>query len=141
MAKMIQGNNPQINGDYDIVGFLTVWEKEKENPFLFYLIYEEEEKIVGYLLYTQIYERMEIEQFFVHRDFQNKGIGTVLLEHLIQIAKQNQIENITLEVREDNQNAIHLYQKMGFQKVAKRDHYYQGMNGILMEKKLVFNKC
>ena len=134
MAKIIQGNHPQITVENDTVEFLTLWKKEQQNPFCFYLLYQEDEKIVGYLLYSQIYERMEIEQFFIHPQFQNQGIGTSLLEKLFQIAEQNHIENITLEVKEDNQKAIYLYHKLGFQEIATRDNYYHGVSGILMMK-------
>ena len=41
---------------------------------------------------------------------------------------------ITLEVRENNQEAISLYQKFNFEKKAIRKGYYQGIDGLLMER-------
>lgn len=46
----------------------------------------------------------------------NKGIGSMLMERIIEFAKKEQIELINLQVRSDNMAAIHLYQKYGFQK-------------------------
>ena len=43
-------------------------------------------------------------------------------------------KSITLEVREDNLYAIKLYEKFGFIKKAIRKGYYQGIDGILMER-------
>ena len=43
--------------------------------------------------------------------------------------------DITLEVRIDNFSAIHLYQKFGFKSVSIRKNYYNGIDGILMERK------
>ena len=43
-------------------------------------------------------------------------------------------KNITLEVKQTNASAIHLYEKNGFKKVAIRKGYYNGIDGILMER-------
>ena len=47
------------------------------------------------------------------------------------------VKSITLEVKETNIKAIHLYEKFDFSKVAVRRKYYQGIDGILMEKELM----
>ena len=44
-------------------------------------------------------------------------------------------KDITLEVKEDNVPALKLYEKYGFKKVAIRKGYYNGIDGILMERK------
>ena len=44
-------------------------------------------------------------------------------------------KDITLEVEETIESAIHLYEKNGFSKKAIRKGYYQGIDGILMERK------
>ena len=43
-------------------------------------------------------------------------------------------KSITLEVKKDNIPAINLYKKFGFQEKAIRQGYYQGVDGILMER-------
>ena len=101
------------------------------NPFSHYLIYLDNNKILGYLNYYLIYDRVEIANFLVLKEHRNNGIGSKLLDYLI-----NNIDysNITLEVKETNDPAINLYLKKGFNKVAKREGYYNGIDGILMEK-------
>jgi ribosomal-protein-alanine N-acetyltransferase len=69
--------------------------------------------------------------------FQNKGYGSKLLDYLIDSATKNDIKNITLEVRKDNENAIYLYKKKGFIEKALRKNYYNGIDGVLMEKELI----
>lgn len=51
----------------------------------------------------------------VHKDYQNAGIGTALMKAIIDIA-DNWLMLIRLElsVFEDNERAIHLYEKCGF---------------------------
>ncbi len=104
------------------------------NPFSHYLLFIENNKILGYLNYYYMYEKLEIANFNVLEEYQNKHIGSSLLEYLI--SKFSDVENITLEVKESNSKAIHLYEKMGFNKVSIRKGYYNGIDGILMEKKM-----
>ena len=106
------------------------------NPYLKIITYVEKDKIIGFLLYSLIYDRIEIEQFEVITKERRKGIGDKLLDYLIEKYKEKDIKNITLEVKEDNIAAINLYKKYGFKKVSTREKYYDGINGILMEKTL-----
>ena len=101
------------------------------NPFGRYLILQEKNEIIGYVYYSDIYERAEINQIeinFIHR---NCGKGSILLEKLISLVDKD----ITLEVKKDNIQAIKLYKKFGFEEKAIRPGYYNGVDGILMERK------
>jgi putative acetyltransferase len=51
----------------------------------------------------------------VHDKYQNKGIGTALLNHLLNIAKMKKLRKVWLEVVTSNNIAIHIYKKVGFQ--------------------------
>ncbi len=55
----------------------------------------------------------------------NKGIGSILMEKLIEYAKQAGIEILNLEVRSDNKNAIHLYEKYGFRHIGTSPAYFK----------------
>ena len=112
---------------------------EKEfstNPYLKIITYVEKDKIIGFLLYSLIYDRIEIEQFEVITKERRKGIGDKLLKYLTEKYQDTDIKNMTLEVKEDNIIAINLYKKYGFKKVSTREKYYDGINGLLMEKTL-----
>lgn len=50
----------------------------------------------------------------VFEQYHNMGIGTCLMEVIIMKAKELKLHKIELEVRNDNPNAIHLYEKLGF---------------------------
>ena len=106
--------------------------KELENnPFGKVLLLKEDNEIIGYLYYSDIYERVEINQFEINSIHRNCGKGDQLLKYLINTVKKD----ITLEVKEDNTPAIHIYEKNGFEKKAIRKGYYNGIDGILMERK------
>ena len=107
------------------------------NPYTNYLLYLIDNKIVGFLNYYNIYNRMEIVNFNVLDNYQNKHIGSKLLDYLFKLAKDLKINNITLEVRCDNKKAIYLYQKYGFKEVSIRKNYYHGVDGILMIREMI----
>lgn len=100
------------------------------NPFAKILILKEASEVIGYIYYSDIYERAEINQFEINSFHRNCGKGNYLLKKMIQIVEKN----ITLEVKEDNFPAIALYEKNGFIRKTIRKGYYQGVDGILMER-------
>lgn len=51
----------------------------------------------------------------VHDDFQNLGIGTALLNRLLNIARKKKLTKIYLTVNTGNIKAINLYRKAGFE--------------------------
>lgn len=107
------------------------------SPFSKKIEYIENNKIVGILKYSFIYDRMEIDNIEVDVDYRNNGIGTKLMSYLISIAIENRVINITLEVRKSNEIAKKLYKKFGFREVALRKFYYGDEDGILMEKQVM----
>ena len=51
----------------------------------------------------------------VRKDFNNLGLGTLMMEYVINKAKEMNKYKIELEVRADNLSAVHLYKKFGFE--------------------------
>ena len=110
---------------------------ESANPYARRIEYVEEDDIIGYLEYSLIYDRMEVDNFFVNENKRNNGIGKRLLSYLVVVAINNHVVNITLEVRKGNEIARELYKKFGFREVALRKFYYGDDDGILMEKQVM----
>ena len=123
---------------FSVDNFIYKMKKEEfiQDPFLKLLTYEEENIVKGILLYSEIYDRIEINQIEVIPIYQNRHIASSLMQYLIDQAKNKKIINITLEVKCDNYKAINLYQKYNFEKQAVRKKYYNGIDGILMELKI-----
>ena len=103
----------------------------KNNPFAKVLLLIEDNLVIGYLYYSEIYERIEINQFEIEESHRNCGKGKKLLEYFLNTNNKD----ITLEVRENNIPAIKLYENNDFIKKAIRKNYYNGVDGILMERK------
>ena len=108
-----------------------------QNIFSKYFIYMEKSNIIGFVNYYDLYERFEIAYIEVKDEFRNQTVGSKLMDHLIELGKNKNITNITLEVNVENKYAIKLYEKYNFQIVAKREKYYNGVDGYLMERKMM----
>ncbi len=55
----------------------------------------------------------------VRKDYWNLGIGGYMMEHILNYCRmEERIMVVRLEVRPDNQYAVSLYQKVGFQKIG-----------------------
>lgn len=107
------------------------------NPFARRIEYFIGDKSVAFLEYSLIYDRIELDNIFVNQNYRNQGIATKLLAHLIGLAIDYRVVNITLEVRFSNATARYLYKKFGFREVALRKFYYGDEDGILMEKQIM----
>lgn len=107
------------------------------NPFARRLEYVIEDKVVGYLEYSLIYDRIELDNIMVIDEYRRKGIGTKLMSYLVNKAIDLKVVNITLEVRVSNEIARNLYKKFGFREVSIRKYYYGDEDGILMEKNIM----
>lgn len=103
----------------------------ESNPFAKILLLKEDNEIIGYIYYSDIYDRLEINQFEINNQYRNKGKGKQLLQYLIDKEKKN----ITLEVKKDNYSAIKVYESKDFKHIAVRKGYYNGIDGLLMERK------
>lgn len=115
----------------------SVKEDIKNNPFTNHLTYLINGEPVAFINYYIMYERAEIININVLEEYQNQKIASKLLEYMVNECISHNVKSITLEVKETNIKAIHLYEKFDFSKVAVRRKYYQGIDGILMEKELM----
>lgn len=61
----------------------------------------------------------------VVKEYWNRGIGGMLLDKLIDFAKEKDFEIIDLQVRSDNLGAIHLYEKYGFEKLCTYPAFFK----------------
>lgn len=61
----------------------------------------------------------------VLRDFWGQGIGSKLMEMLIDFSRETKIKVVSLEVRADNERAIALYRKFGFEVVGLYKNFFK----------------
>lgn len=101
------------------------------------LVYELDNNIIGFIIYSIIYDRAEIIDILIDNNYRNKGYGDELLKNGIEDCLNNNCKNITLEVKESNESAINLYKKNNFKVIAKRKNYYKNEDAYLMEKEVI----
>ncbi|EFR5813829.1 ribosomal protein S18-alanine N-acetyltransferase [Salmonella enterica] len=65
----------------------------------------------------------------VDPDFQRRGLGRILLEHLIDALEKRGVVTLWLEVRASNVAAIALYESLGFNEATIRRNYYPTAEG------------
>lgn len=83
----------------------------------------EKELVVGLGQYGIDEATHTAEVAFVVRDeYQNMGIGTAILEHLTAIAKRQGLLGFTAEVLAINRPMLRVFEKMGFDTVARSGH-------------------
>lgn len=96
--------------------------------------------IVGYGLFSLVFEECHLLNLCIDPDFQGRGLGRLLLRRLCRIAAGAGAERIYLEVRPSNAVALALYRGEGFAEIGRRPRYYPAERGredaIVMEKRL-----
>jgi len=99
-----------------------------------YLVAEVDGVIVGYIIGILRYETVgHIVSIAVVRESRRHGIGKRLMEDVIGQLRSMGVNLVKLEVRESNQEAISLYERMGFQYEEKMEGYYaDGESAISM---------
>lgn len=61
-------------------------------------------------------------------DTQGRGVGRMLLDALLDHARELGAADVLLEVRVDNEAALRLYERAGFERFGRRKGYYQPEN-------------
>ncbi len=110
--------------------------KSMNNPFHVYVVACEKDVIYGYCGMWGIVGEGQINNVAVKKEFQGKGIGFSLIKFLLEEGYKQGLEAFTLEVRESNLSAIHVYEKAGFENVGIRKNFYDKPkeNAVIMWK-------
>lgn len=79
----------------------------------------------------------DITSVAVDENFRRQGLAQKLIAEFEKLLPDN-TENIFLEVRENNNPAINLYRKCGFEKLSVRKNFYTNPreNAVVMAKKV-----
>ena len=113
-----------ITTKFDDFWSASTLESELKNPFSKYIVARIENEIVGFAGVIDTVDRLEITNIVVKKKFRKNGIGNILLQSLIKLAKEKGKIEITLEVNNINLPTIKLYEKNGFKNVGFRKKYY-----------------
>lgn len=109
--------------------FSDAWSKDSLlscylSPFYDVVVVETDNTVVAYGIIKCMYEDGELVRIAVSNEYRSKKIGYNLLDWLIKIASHEGVDNVFLDVRESNDIAIALYEKMGFVIYDKTKDFY-----------------
>lgn len=92
-------------------------------------VVELEHACIGYAVMSTGAGEAHVLNICVSDVFRCRGIGSQLLEHLLEFARALGVVDVYLEVRPSNTVAIRLYQSRGFGQIGVRRGYYQAIGG------------
>lgn len=117
--------------------FSNPWSKDDiaaqiDNETSYFLVALVDDKVVGYMGLQIFSGEGYVTNVAVLPEYRGQGIAKALIKKQFE----NEMDFITLEVRESNVPAISLYTKMGFKSIGVRPNFYSNPNenAIIMTK-------
>jgi ribosomal-protein-alanine N-acetyltransferase len=107
----------------------TWWAELAGRPRREYLVVEGPAGIEGYAGLDHGGNVADVMTVAVAPDRQGRGLGDRLVGELLRRAASGGAEAVMLEVRADNEGALRLYRRHGFDDVSVRRRYYQQPKG------------
>jgi [ribosomal protein S18]-alanine N-acetyltransferase len=92
-------------------------------------IVELDDILIGYGILSTGAGEAHLLNLCVGEAWRGRGIGGLLLSHLLEFAGSLGVGEVFLEVRPSNTGAIRLYQSLGFAQIGIRPGYYQAVGG------------
>ncbi len=117
--------------EIDAQAFARPWPRSSyehdltENKCARYLLMEVDGKVVGFAGGWVVLDESQITNIAISEESRGKGYGKRLTHALLQYLSNLGACMTTLEVRQSNLRAIHVYESLGFFKVGKRKRYYE----------------
>lgn len=87
-----------------------------------YFVYLEEQKIVGAGGYNCLPPQGRISWYFIHPDYQGRGIGRALAQHALEGLKQH--KDIDQIIVRTSQHAWPFFKKLGFDLIKKEKNFW-----------------
>ena len=97
---------------------------EAQNKIARYFVAKDNEKCIGYCGFWVAYDSGDITNIAVHPNYRQQGIGSGLVSSMMQLAREEKLLSMNLEVRKSNIAAQKLYSKYGFEVKGIRKGYY-----------------
>jgi len=95
------------------------------------------DSVVGYVGLMTVGGEADIQTLARARSVAGSGVGQLLLDAATARANERSCFQLLLEVRADNQAARHLYERNGFEAMARRSNYYgHGEDAVVMRRRL-----
>jgi [ribosomal protein S18]-alanine N-acetyltransferase len=90
--------------------------------------------MLAYINFWVVLDEVHLLHIAVHRSCRMQGIGTILMEGMMERARLQGATRVTLEVRQFNEGAIKFYEGFSFVVTGVRPRYYDdtGEDALIM---------
>lgn len=88
-----------------------------------------DETLAAFAITQVVLDEATLFNIAVDPAYQRRGLGRMLLEHLIRELEKRDVLTLWLEVRASNAAAIALYESLGFNEATIRRNYYPTADG------------
>lgn len=124
LTKLIQDEskyNKLINPNFVVNNYFTNIYDNTDNCLL---IATNEDSVTGYIFVKRIESETSdivvlIDGLYVEKEYRNQGIASSLIDSALAWCKENSINAVKIKVMTNNENALKLYQKYGFNELSK----------------------
>jgi [ribosomal protein S18]-alanine N-acetyltransferase len=128
-----------LDGERDLDGVLDVeaesftnpwtrdmytWELQNRSMCHIYIVRMHDCPIAGFCAFWLVFDEIHINNIAIRPRFRGCGVGTTLMQHVLDEARRFGARRATLEVRASNSAARRLYERLGFYVAATRRNYY-----------------
>lgn len=103
---------------------MYTWELQNRSVCHIYIVRTSDCRVAGFCALWLVFDEIHINNVAIRPQFRGRGYGTSLLHHVLAEAKRLGARRATLEVRESNEGARRLYERLGFYTAGTRRHYY-----------------
>ena len=112
---------------------IDIVKMEIDNKNALYLSLVDQEKVVAFIVISlSDQSESHITNLAVHSDYQNMGIGHLLLNQAFDYCRQRKFEKMSLEVDVTNKSALSLYEAFGFKtKTVHKKYYFRNHHDAL----------
>ncbi|MDR2352293.1 MAG: ribosomal protein S18-alanine N-acetyltransferase [Deltaproteobacteria bacterium] len=109
------------------------FEEEISRAFsLSFGVFSLDNTLLGFIISWILGDEVHILNLAVRQKYQRQGLGTKLLQILIQLSRKKDCLTIYLDVNEFNSVARDLYRKIGFREEGYRPKYYSSTEGAIL---------
>lgn len=103
----------------------AAWAEELESPDRYVLArLDRDARIIGVATFSRVEEIADLLRVIVHPQARGQGVGASLVRAGLDWAAALGAQRMLLEVRPDNDPAVALYRRLGFEPVTTRRDYY-----------------
>ncbi len=110
-------NNPTTRAWYES-------ELQRPDVCFLYVVRTSEHAVAGFCAFWKVVDQIHINNLAIRPELRQRGLGRLLLDHILADAARLGAPNATLEVRRSNAAAQRLYARAGFTLAGVRNSYY-----------------